>query len=56
MTAYKDDKLKAYAGWSMNVSSILRINEPIGDVMNETPVVATTTSNSTFHTRNRLRF
>ena len=32
MTAYKDEKNRAYAGWTLNVSSILLVRAPIGDL------------------------
>ena len=56
MTAYKDDKLKAYAEWSINVSSILQIKEPMGDILNDAPFAVTTAMNGTSNTRNRLKF
>ena len=33
MTAYKDEKNRAYAGWTLNVSSVLLVRGPIGDLV-----------------------
>jgi hypothetical protein len=32
MTAYKDEKKQAYAGWTLDLSSILLVRGPIGDL------------------------
>jgi hypothetical protein len=32
MTAYKDEKNRAYAGWTLDLSSILLVRGPIGDL------------------------
>jgi hypothetical protein len=32
MTAYKDEKNRVYAGWTLNLLSVLVIRGPIGDL------------------------
>jgi hypothetical protein len=32
MTAYKDEKNRAYAGWTLNLLSVLVIRGPLGDL------------------------
>jgi hypothetical protein len=34
MTAYRDDKNRAYAGWTLNMLSVAVVSDPIGDIQN----------------------
>jgi len=34
MTAYRDDRNRAYAGWTLNMLSVAVVCGPIGDIQN----------------------
>ena len=62
MTAYKDEKNRAYAGWTLDVSSILSVRGPIGDlekpynVFLETADIDSMATDSDRKTHSHLRF
>ena len=62
MTAYKDEKNKAYAGWTLNLLSVLMIRGPIGDLPSQdNPFVHTADTeiaeaDSQLNIRSHLRF
>lgn len=58
MTAYKDDRNRAYAGWTLNVVSVLKIRGPVGDLISNAPPMMSQMdmSDSSLSTRNLLRF
>jgi len=58
MTAYKDDRNRAYAGWTLNVVSVLKMRGPVGDLIsNASPVMSQTDMfDSQSSARNLLRF
>ena len=35
MTAYRDDRNRAYAGWTLNMLSVAVVCGPIGDIQND---------------------
>ena len=35
MTAYRDDKNRAYAGWTLNMLSVAVVCGPVGDIQND---------------------
>ena len=36
MTAYRDDRNRAYAGWTLNMLSVAVVCDPIDDIQNDT--------------------
>ena len=62
MTAYKDEKNKAYAGWTLNLLSVLLIHDPIGDLPKQSNLLFLTGDteiaevDSKLKIRNHLRF
>jgi hypothetical protein len=38
MAAYRDERNKVYAGWTLNLLSVLLIHDPIGDLTNHDPI------------------
>ena len=36
MTAYRDDRNRAYAGWTLNMLSVAVVCDPISDIQNDT--------------------
>jgi hypothetical protein len=62
MTAYKDEKNKAYTGWTLNLLSILVIRGPIGDLprqdnlFDHTADVKIAEADSKLNSRSHLQF
>ena len=58
MTAYKDDRSRAYAGWTLNVVSVLKMRGPVGDLKGNTSALIsqTDTLDSESSNPNLLRF
>jgi hypothetical protein len=64
MTAYKDERNKAYAGWTLNLLSVLLIHDPLGDLTDHDATSALssidtetgTMPNSILNIRSHLRF
>jgi hypothetical protein len=58
MTAYKDDRTRAYAGWTLNVVSVLKMRGPVGDLKGNSSALTsqTDTLDSESSNPNLLRF